>query len=504
LKLSDSQKNTLFVALLAVFLFLNLIAYVNDLPLFGEEHRRCIVAQEMILTGNYITPTLFQTPYYNKPPMQNWMIAASSLLLNNGEVTRFNARLVTLLCFLIIGFAMYYLLRRNNPTLALVSFLIVCTNYLMLCEYANDAEPDIIITMFTFLSYFFYIKAPTRFIYILISAVFMAAGVLTKGMSVLFFYPAIILYTFRYARNKGKRFGFLGLHLLISLALPAIWVLLFYYHGDAGHLMMKFSREISARAEKGLFDYAAHILYYPVRVFAVLMPWTFALIFSFKRNNNKDEIYLTSQLIFLVSFTIFTIIPGSGDRYLMPAYPFFAIAAAYHFDVKKMISRKSQALTISLCIAGALGLIGFFITTGYIAQIIIFAIIALICARLYKYRFTIIQFTAIFAFIFFMFYEHGLYYHRTNFRHDYLPNAMKIADRIDNDLPVVIDRDVNLRTGLYIERQLKRPIFRDGLRQFDRYYYISYPDKTDSTAIELLRVPRIGKPEQAIVLQFVE
>lgn len=43
----------------------------------SDEARRGLVALEMVLSGNYIVPTLNGAPYLNKPPLFNWLIALS-------------------------------------------------------------------------------------------------------------------------------------------------------------------------------------------------------------------------------------------------------------------------------------------------------------------------------------------------------------------------------------------------------------------------------------------
>jgi len=43
----------------------------------GEEGRRILPAVRMLETGNYIVPQVGSNPYYRKPPLINWLVAAS-------------------------------------------------------------------------------------------------------------------------------------------------------------------------------------------------------------------------------------------------------------------------------------------------------------------------------------------------------------------------------------------------------------------------------------------
>jgi 4-amino-4-deoxy-L-arabinose transferase-like glycosyltransferase len=49
-----------------------------------EEPRRALVAYEMWFSGSYLQPTLLGEPYFNKPPLFNWLIVLSSMLFGWG------------------------------------------------------------------------------------------------------------------------------------------------------------------------------------------------------------------------------------------------------------------------------------------------------------------------------------------------------------------------------------------------------------------------------------
>lgn len=48
----------------------------GEMPIFHDEGYRTLVAAEMVLSGDYLHPTLNAEPYYRKPPVYNWWIAA--------------------------------------------------------------------------------------------------------------------------------------------------------------------------------------------------------------------------------------------------------------------------------------------------------------------------------------------------------------------------------------------------------------------------------------------
>ena len=60
-------------------------SHLGYLPLDtrSDEPRRALVALEMILSNDYVTPTLNGARYFNKPPLYNWIIAGSYHLFGN-------------------------------------------------------------------------------------------------------------------------------------------------------------------------------------------------------------------------------------------------------------------------------------------------------------------------------------------------------------------------------------------------------------------------------------
>ena len=50
---------------------------LGSIAIKGEEGRRILPAVRMLETGNYIVPQVGSNPYYRKPPLVNWLVAAS-------------------------------------------------------------------------------------------------------------------------------------------------------------------------------------------------------------------------------------------------------------------------------------------------------------------------------------------------------------------------------------------------------------------------------------------
>ncbi|HKP45888.1 MAG TPA: phospholipid carrier-dependent glycosyltransferase, partial [Pyrinomonadaceae bacterium] len=84
----------LFAAIAAIYLF-----GLSSLPLVGpDEPRYAEIAREMFARGDFITPTLGGAPWFEKPPLLYWLIAASYRVFG---VNEFAARFGPALCGLV-------------------------------------------------------------------------------------------------------------------------------------------------------------------------------------------------------------------------------------------------------------------------------------------------------------------------------------------------------------------------------------------------------------------
>src|SRR5438045_9795073 len=76
---------------------------LGSLEIKGEEGRRILPAVTMLDTGNYLVPQVGSEPYYRKPPLVNWLVAASFKL--TGVRNEWTARLPSVLCVLMVALA---------------------------------------------------------------------------------------------------------------------------------------------------------------------------------------------------------------------------------------------------------------------------------------------------------------------------------------------------------------------------------------------------------------
>ena len=121
-------KQTTWLYIAAIILLIPaLLINLGLLTFIDDEAIRALVALEMKLSGNYITPTLHGEFYYKKPPLFNWIL----ILFFNvfGRVDEFIARLPTVVAIFGYGFTIYYFVRKHmsrNQALFAAFLFITC------------------------------------------------------------------------------------------------------------------------------------------------------------------------------------------------------------------------------------------------------------------------------------------------------------------------------------------------------------------------------------------
>jgi 4-amino-4-deoxy-L-arabinose transferase-like glycosyltransferase len=73
--------------LVFAFSMLCFIPRLDDSPLARTEAHRVIAAHQMVQSGDYLVPHLFDHVYLRKPPLQYWVLAGAEHLLGPGELT---------------------------------------------------------------------------------------------------------------------------------------------------------------------------------------------------------------------------------------------------------------------------------------------------------------------------------------------------------------------------------------------------------------------------------
>ncbi len=306
-------------------LFVNLGFLPLDLP--TDEGRRALVALEMMLSGDYITPTLNGELYFNKPPLYNWIIAASFQLWN--EISMFALRFPVVIGLLLYGLTMFFFLKKHFDWLQafiITFFFITCGRIFFYDSFLGLI--DITYSWATFsifmLTFHFYEKKRFYALF-LVTYLLTAIGFLMKGLPSLVFQAITLLVIFSYNRRFWKLVSVehaLGILLLFSI-LGTYYYFYFTVNDSspetvANVLWGETTKRTVVRF--GVLVTIAHILTFPVEMLYHFAPWTVLVIFLFRKDLlqqiNRHPFIKFCAYTFFFNIIVYWTSPEVYPRYL--------------------------------------------------------------------------------------------------------------------------------------------------------------------------------------------
>src|SRR5690242_12770592 len=90
------KRSILLEFICVVGLLIAYLSHLGYLPLDPEsdESRRAVVTAEMIISHDYLTPTINAEVYLNKPPLYNWVVAGYFKLFGNYSMFAFRLQVI--------------------------------------------------------------------------------------------------------------------------------------------------------------------------------------------------------------------------------------------------------------------------------------------------------------------------------------------------------------------------------------------------------------------------
>lgn len=295
-----------------------------------DEAIRALVAQEMLWSGNYISPTMHGDAYLNKPPLWNWVLALSFTL--HGEVNEWAARLPTVLGLLGFAATTYYFSRKHfSRYLAAIHALTVITCGRMLFWDSMLALIDVTFSWVVYAQIMLLYEHGRKgdwwkafgWAYTLTTIGFMLKGlpaIVFQGLSVF----AILGWT-----RSWKQF-FRPAHLLSGIACVA--ALAFYYWQYSEYVdLEKVARRLFVESGKrtavahGFSETVQHFLAFPFEMSYHFLPWTLLLVYLFQPGSwarlKKNDFAAFMLVAFLVNIPIYWFSPNVYPRYLLMLFP---------------------------------------------------------------------------------------------------------------------------------------------------------------------------------------
>jgi 4-amino-4-deoxy-L-arabinose transferase-like glycosyltransferase len=330
------RRSETFLILILIALCLTLFYFrLNDRPIWDiDEGKHAATSKDMVLSGDWITPTFNGQPFYDKPILHNWLAAFALLIFG---FTEFAARLPS--AFLGSGCVIVtYLLgkRMYNPMIGFLGAVILATSveFIVLSRtIVHDISLVFFVTLALYLFYLSYKDYRHKKRNLLLFYAALGFAVLSKGPVGLAL-PVMIIGVYLIAeRNlifiKQMQIGW---GLLIFLAVASPWYILislknpdyagyFFIEQNLGSFLSSDPRH------PGPFYY-----YIPV-LFGGFFPWScflpLALLYAVRRRFQTVPQGTALLGIWMgVFFIFFSMASTKLGTYILPLFPAASLLVA--------------------------------------------------------------------------------------------------------------------------------------------------------------------------------
>jgi len=314
---------------------------------------------EMVLSGDYLQPTIFGEPYFNKPPLFNWVLATCFKL--TGSFSEWAVRVPSILAFLLTGLFLFLLFRR---TLGLRAAFLAALFFLTAADplfygTVNAGEID----LFLVLPVFFQVAALPLFFQrrqfltmFLVSYTCMAVVFLTKHFAAFAFQAVALSALVVSTKNWRVLFGWQ--HLSGAAVFAALVGTYTYAYAQQYPVAPYFFNLLAETGEKsgadGIGERLIYMLGYPLVLLKLLFPWSLLVFLFIKKKSlqvfRRNPLPYFCLVFSVLSVGLYWLLPETRDRYLYPLFPFFCVVLALLFlDFSKIKLR--HAIYIALVLA---------------------------------------------------------------------------------------------------------------------------------------------------------
>lgn len=293
---------------------------LGSIEIKGEEGRRILPAVTMLETGDYLVPRVGSEPYFRKPPLINWLVAASFKI--TGVRNEWTARLPSALSILAVALSFVFLGESSLGSSGSLFAALVWLTFAGNVEKGRLIEIEALYNSLTALAFIFWLTAylggkeglrlwswP---------AVFLGLGLLAKGPlpHLLFFYAPVLAILWRDRRLSLLVTPGHFVALLVIFGLFAAWALPTYFLSDSHRVAAVWGRQFKGRMTGQNFQFSSWITAIP-RSLVYLLPW---LVFAGLRSNAPARSNGRPLLLGIaIPFVLVNLLPEALPRFAMPA-----------------------------------------------------------------------------------------------------------------------------------------------------------------------------------------
>lgn len=300
------------------------------MPFLLDEATRANVAMEMILSGDYLHPTINGEFYINKPPLFNWIQILFVKIFNSDSELIF--RLPVIASLLLFGLTIYLSLKREfGRTVAFLSSFAVITSGRILFY---DSFIGLIDISFSWLIYLliwsvYYFGIKKQYYKLFLSAYFFASlAFLMKALPSLVFLGMTLLVWFISRKEIRKLFSLQHIAgFAILLVMVGGYFFLYNIENPLDNYFTTLWTESSKRTfiDNNIWESVKHIFLFPLQFFYHFLPWTVLILLLLWKKNRitlwENELSRFFSLAFLFNILIYWASPAIYARYLFMFLP---------------------------------------------------------------------------------------------------------------------------------------------------------------------------------------
>ncbi|QQL46317.1 ArnT family glycosyltransferase [Sulfuriroseicoccus oceanibius] len=303
---------------------------LSSLELRGEEPRRVLPGMEMMQTSDWITPRIAGEDYHRKPPLVNWLAAASFSV--TGTYSEWAARLPSVLSVLALALTAAAVgCRLYGLSGGLFAGVVLLTNIGML-EKGRLAEIEpLYIALFGIgwlLWFLLWREEKSPWLYWLVPSVPLGLAILAKGPVHLVFFYALVVCLLGAKKQKKALLHpahWLGIGVQLAVALP--WFLASSSNtSDGGAAAGTWMDQITSRLALDDVSWVG----WPIAIVQAavnFLPWAVPLVMLYFARfrervgipSREQDLVLDGLLRgLLIAFLLIVLIPTSRPRFTLP------------------------------------------------------------------------------------------------------------------------------------------------------------------------------------------
>ncbi len=321
--------------LLSVAAFFLLFWALGDCSLWAAEGRWAEITREMFIRGDFFHPTIGGLPYFDKPLLTYWVIAAFSAI--TGQLDEFVIRLpsalaalVTLVCTVCLGRRLW---SRQAGWLA--GGLLLTSYGLLMYSHVASAETENLAAVMLAVTWYWTRRDRPGFVTFLVFYLIMFVGSHMKGLTA-FAVPVLVILPDLLRQRRWRSLLWPSHWLALGIGI-AVYLAPFIYetltrpesYQESG-LAFVFQENILRYIRP--FDHKEPIYIYTIMLPLFIMPWLpifiSALITSATSWKKFDGNTLWLIQAILIVFAFFTLSGSRRGYYILPILPFCMLLVA--------------------------------------------------------------------------------------------------------------------------------------------------------------------------------